>query len=262
MSDAAATTAPRSSSNAAALEGWRTRASTRTPSPTSRMAGARMKTAGKLSKARRPAASASSVGSSEVTGASKDSVWRPKKFLQLEMSIPPIWSPYLHRFASVTKPASPERPPPPPLPLTTARERRMQPAQVPQTGCAGRLVPSVAFPPSTYLRRLSMKVSVPAMIFIVVDSPPGITSESHASSSGTVRTWRMSSCRTSSSGRDLKQASCSSKAPCSARIPSETRRGAPSLMHMVLDSAGCRWARRTALRAEKAGARTNSEIRK
>mmetsp|Transcript_65592 Transcript_65592/g.128976 ORF Transcript_65592/g.128976 Transcript_65592/m.128976 type:complete len:264 (+) Transcript_65592:220-1011(+) len=222
-SEAAATTDPRSFPSLF-WEGWTTRASTRTPSPASKIAGARMKTAGKSEKARLPAGSSLQVGSSATTMASKDSVWRPKKLRHVDTARPPICAPYLHRFGSgPSRPAFPERPPPPPAPFVTLSDSRMQPAHVPHTGRGGRSLPSWPLPPWTKARKTSMNVSDPAMIFMVVDSPPGITSASQWSSSWHRRTCTISSLCNIASGIFRNDASCSANAPCSAKIPNLVR---------------------------------------
>lgn len=123
----------------------------------------------------------------------KQRTWDPHPLRPILMSIPPIPSC------------------PPFFVPITSRDRRIAPAQVPQTGrdCTNSLNGSSN--PFSFARSA-----------IVVDSPPGMISASHVSSSSGVRT-RMEVMEALVFGFDVEHAGsrckiawCSAKAPCKA----------------------------------------------
>jgi len=150
------------------------RASTSTSGPTSSTQGARMKTAWNGPPAR-PATSRS---------ASNESTWRPKALRRTVMSMPPrvCWS---------------SRPP------STRSASRIMPAHEPNTGR----------PAAMRSRRGWNRPKARSSLSMVVDSPPGSTMPSTASTSVSRRTGTAVTPAASSAR------ACSRTSPCSASTP-------------------------------------------
>mmetsp|Transcript_14834 Transcript_14834/g.50041 ORF Transcript_14834/g.50041 Transcript_14834/m.50041 type:complete len:223 (+) Transcript_14834:395-1063(+) len=156
-------------------------ASTCTPGPALRMAGARMNTCGWSA-----ASSPARTPSESSTVRSQLSTWLPKKFRCTSTSRPPMtdWPPFF-------------------WPVTWS-ERKMRPAQVPNTGR----------PSATNFCSGSTRSRVRATIAMVVDSPPGITRPARSSPrSALLRTSR------TRAPRRPRAWACSAKAPCRASTP-------------------------------------------